>query len=492
MSLQKFEEQSRSKIKGYETDFDIEQGWGDLKTKLHQPKRSKKRFIFFLLIGLLGSLATFSWIQSTDDAGKNQISQIELPSAKQDNSIQTKNETSKIDDSVVEASSINTSASKTIKNKPITEDKNLDFEVTKKPSKISKVLENSSNINTQTIVARTADSKATFAEHSSIRNSQNNLNTKVNSIVLPLFPQKEQETNEITTANNTSKTNNLANIQSTIKSVTNIADLLPVLIQPVNASLNNLLDNRLHLASITPASIEVEKVIESKRNSLALLGGIYAFNNAFNLDPLQETEGIRSLNELEAFSIGLEGKFQLKKKVFLISGLEYAQYNERFFLNESNPLTREIEGVEYIVENQNTGVIEEIDGLLTQEGTFTYNVQHYNAYKQINLPLGLGLSLGSKKLNLDLSAGAIINLRSRKFGREWLNGIVSSEEAMIYNQDLGLSLFAQTDVIFKLGNRLNLQVSPHVRKSVSNWSTRVGVEQKPLAYGIRTGLNFAF
>lgn len=490
MSLQKFEEQSRSKIRGYETDFDIEQGWGDLKTKLHQPKKSKKRFIFFILFGLLASLATFTWLQSSQVSDEKQVSEIEIPSTSQGNLSQSAFETSKIDESVVEASVFNkTNVAETPKIKTKTEDKNLDFKVTKKPSNISKVLENSSKKNTQTMVVNSA----TLSEYSSITTSAPITNSLLFTSNSEVEEQKETENEKQNIPTDRKKTskNNLANIQSTISSVTTITDLLPVLIQPVN-SLDNLLDNRLHLASITPASIEVEKVIESKRKSIALIGGIYAFNHSFNLDPSKEITGTGSLEELEAISFGMEGKFQLKKKLFLTAGVEYMQYNERFLLDEANPITREIEGTKYIVENPNTEEVEEISGLITQEGSFVYNVQHFNAYKQINLPIGLGLSLGSKKVNLDLSAGTILNLRSRKVGREWLDEVVASEEVNLYNQNLGLSIFAQTDLNFRLGNKLNLQVSPHIRKSMTNWSVRDGVEQKPLTYGIRTGLNFAF
>jgi len=485
MSLQKFEEQSRSKVKGYETDFDVEQGWGDLKNKLHQPQKRKKRFFFLPLLGLIGCLSTFAWFQSsTSNTSLNQISQIELSEENNISAVQTKKEDAGIANSIAAA----TKNDGTVINEITTIDQiaervNLDSKAPIKPSaQAQKLTENSSKKNPQKIVAGQPLTQATVSENSSLVQKYTPRNLS------PLLVLTEESTIE----NHTPIQNDIDKVEESNRSLIEIAGLLPASILPLNTTLNDQITDRLTLAPLAPRSIEVKKIVDPKRNSLSLLGGIYAFDNGFTFEGINEVNGTAFLQELEAFSFGLEGKFQVSKKVFLTAGIEYTQYNERFLMDESNQVSKVEELPVNIISNTSNGETEEIYGLVTLEGNEFIDVQHYNAYQRINLPIGLGVNIGSNKLNLDLSAGAIINLSSSKTGREWNNEVVISEDAMIYNQGVGFSIYAQTDFNFQIAEKLSLQVSPHLRKAMSNWSSRVGLSQKPMAYGLKIGLSRAF
>jgi hypothetical protein len=190
-----------------------------------------------------------------------------------------------------------------------------------------------------------------------------------------------------------------------------------------------------------------------------------------------------------AYSAGLRFTKVFNNKISIRTGINYSQINERFVAFNGYTLER-------IININANGD--------TTANYFNSNAQYKtseNVYRNIDIPLQLGYEFGNNRLRINIGAGAMLNIATKRKGSVLDNNgkpvSISSgnDTSSLYGfkKTTGVSLIGSASIYYKLNNRLYLMAEPYYRYSMSPF-TKPGISftQRFHTGGLKLGFRWDF
>jgi hypothetical protein len=185
-----------------------------------------------------------------------------------------------------------------------------------------------------------------------------------------------------------------------------------------------------------------------------------------------------------AFSAGVRYTKVFGSGISFRTGLNYSQINERFIAFNGFVLERfvQVNSIGDTIANYTTATVQ------YKKST--------NIYRTIDIPVQAGFEFGNGRLHANLSAGALINIRSKQTGNAVEpNGNVidlSSDKANSkyqYKSNVGVSFLGSASVYYKLNEKFHAMAEPYIRYSLSPMTkSEITFSQKFHTVGLRLGL----
>ncbi len=236
------------------------------------------------------------------------------------------------------------------------------------------------------------------------------------------------------------------------------------------------------------------------RFAVALNSGVYKIERYFSgddaFDFLAEKEQLET--PLYATKTGLDLSYKINKNIFVSSGIDYLQINEK--LEWAKEVGREESiivsdsAAYYTVGTERTYV----EGDLNQTEIQTRNVTNYNSIRQINIPIRLAFKSYFNKLEFTIYGGLNLNLSNKLEGR-FINDASGdfTEVSLSDNKDYksggvnsySLGLSANHPISKSLSLGIGFEYDQFL-KSI-NKSTNLP-DQKYNLLGLKMGLNYSF
>lgn len=206
---------------------------------------------------------------------------------------------------------------------------------------------------------------------------------------------------------------------------------------------------------------------------------------------------VNTRNQLETpeqvISAGLDLQYQFKSGLYLKSGLNYEQINERFDLNRTTEFedffNEDATNVIYRRSNGTTDI--ELGTTSTQRKIQLRKV--YNRYRMIDLPLIVGYTSNTeKKWNWFAEGGILINLaflpRGQIVGTD-NDSFIDLEKEDILKSTTGVSLTLGVGVSYQLSNDFSVWVSPRFRHALTSMTKETyQLEQSFTRGGLQIGI----
>jgi hypothetical protein len=187
-----------------------------------------------------------------------------------------------------------------------------------------------------------------------------------------------------------------------------------------------------------------------------------------------------------AFSAGVRYTKVFGSGISVRTGVNYSQINERFIAFNGFVLERfvQVNSLGDTIANYTTATVQ-------------YKKSN-NIYRAIDIPIQAGFEFGNGRWHTNLSAGALINIRSKQTGYAVEpNGKVidlSSAKASSkyqYKSNVGVSFLGSASVYYKLNEKLHLMAEPYIRYSLSPMTkSEITFSQKFHTAGLRLGLRW--
>ena len=188
----------------------------------------------------------------------------------------------------------------------------------------------------------------------------------------------------------------------------------------------------------------------------------------------------------------------LTKNVFISSGIQYAQYSEKFSIKHQWK-TREdyidsSKYVSYIDPFMGTTIFKTYD-TLDYYRTHKEEVMHNISFSRLDVPTLIGYKWLGKKAGIALQAGVLWNLLFTQKGTlatlQYQANDVKNAPVLPYQSKLGISLAAGVSTNIKLSSKIDLLIEPNARYTLKSITTaQLPIAQKSFAFGLNTGLRF--
>jgi hypothetical protein len=185
-----------------------------------------------------------------------------------------------------------------------------------------------------------------------------------------------------------------------------------------------------------------------------------------------------------AFSAGARYTKVFGSGISFRTGLNYSQINERFIAFNGFILERfvQVNSIGDTIANYTTATVQ-------------YKKSN-NIYRSIDIPIQAGFEFGNGRLHTNLSAGALINIRSRQTGNalEPNGNVINLSDAKAnskyqYKSNVGISFLGSVSFYYKLNEKLHLMAEPYLRYSLSPMTkSEITFSQKFHTAGLRLGL----
>ncbi len=185
-----------------------------------------------------------------------------------------------------------------------------------------------------------------------------------------------------------------------------------------------------------------------------------------------------------AFSVGARYTKVFGSGVSFRTGLNYSQINERFIAFNGFVLERIVQ-------------VNSIGDTIANYTTATVQFKKSNnVYKTIDIPIQAGFEFGNGRLHTNISAGALVNIRSKQTGSavDPSGKIIDLSDTKAnskyqYKSNVGVSFLGSASVYYKLNENLHLMAEPYVRYSLSPMTKDdITFSQKFHTVGLRLGL----
>jgi hypothetical protein len=185
-----------------------------------------------------------------------------------------------------------------------------------------------------------------------------------------------------------------------------------------------------------------------------------------------------------AFSAGVRYTKVFGSGISFRTGLNYSQINERFIAFNGFVLERfvQVNSIGDTIANYTTATVQ------YKKST--------NIYRTIDIPIQAGFEFGNGRLHTNLSAGALINVRSKQTGNtvEPNGNVIDLSDAKAnskyqYKSNVGVSFLGSASVYYKLNKNLHLMAEPYIRYSLSPLTKPdITFKQKFHTAGLRIGV----
>ena len=186
--------------------------------------------------------------------------------------------------------------------------------------------------------------------------------------------------------------------------------------------------------------------------------------------------------------LSYQGQFSyvrpLKKGMIFLAGLQYQQLESR--LNWSTTLEDyEITLEDTIIQIQRNALTGEetiIRGDVTLTVPSERRVQHFNSFHVFQIPLAIGKSWGSGKLQSHVLVGGVANVSFSQAGRTLYQAELldyDDSSTGIWSDEFGFSAMLSTGLRYQLTSRVGLITNLQYQYSLTNWSVEENIRMRP-------------
>ncbi len=161
--------------------------------------------------------------------------------------------------------------------------------------------------------------------------------------------------------------------------------------------------------------------------------------------------------------------YHFSDHLYLKSGIEYLESSNKFYFSIADV---------YLIQFDSTSV----HSSRSERGT--YYSRGEQTYKQLNIPLSIGVELQHGRLRWGGEATALFNFRFRSEGKflAAAKRLSRIEEAGVYKNSLGLGLRAALMVGYDLGSKSTLYLKPTFSKYLSNTNKEMQAHSELIQY----------
>ena len=197
---------------------------------------------------------------------------------------------------------------------------------------------------------------------------------------------------------------------------------------------------------------------------------------------------------LEALNLDFSINYAFHDNWQLRIGLGYTQINTSFAYDYTTTKTDSIEGLQMLIFNVDN-TVDSIYGPIGSYETTQRQLEIYNSFRQIELPILANYETRWGDLSLILEAGARFRLNRTWEGQIIGNDgeVVSLEDQAWYRNGLGVSLQASLQFGYALNNQLQARLGGTLRYSPTNFTNEeVGFDERYQLTGLQLGLRYHF
>lgn len=501
MDKDKLEDFIRKQVEQHQSPTDPDLLWQKIQAKQAAEKKPKRRFIFFwwllggFVLGALTFFGLFQFLDSKELPQQKSLDAIEQP-VLDIKAIETESDKMEEPQTVIEKS-VNTNLlnpslniKKSIAAAPMNQvktDTKQDFKTTKKTDTHL----------TSTLSATTKNSGVYIPENSQ-RLTNNEVRISENKNPMPHKNNKNINENEVDTKDRLFDKNLVStNVKTAIS--------LPFL----NTSIYFLnLEEKPSFAQDLAdkvASIDLEKTDEERVSKWRTsIGTAFTYGAAFRSLTAKNTADMDYLNtrketekSLDATRSNLNIMLQHQNGLYLKSGLEYEQINERFsFYTETDSVTvnsEQVIAINFLMDGSSVETI----GEGTTTTTYWHERTRYNRYRSVDIPLVVGYqsTAANSRWGWFVEGGAAINIWFNATGEitNADNIPVALEEVDLFKQQTGVRLIGAAGLTYQLTNQFSFWLSPDIKyhlNSMTNDQNRL--DQKYTNLGLRIGMRYHF
>ncbi len=532
----------KNQVEEHQTSTDPDLLWQKIQAKQNEKKKPKRRFFIFWLLGgafLLASIAllyTFQFSANENDPHQGTLSANEKTIDSKQSDSKTKKIISDVapkknakedtkQDVETNNNTITLAADEKAVDKKVREDlannttKKQDHSLAMKPNQ--KIIEASDYV----VETSRTESNSHLATAKNIQPNVSTTDTDQLAIPTPNHQQVFKNEANIEHGNlNTINANEFDTKRVELEVTERSADMLENSIDPslaivksellpITSRMNLLLGPALMDETLLAMMKEkrpkledknVEEAKKQEKNWRFSNGAAFTYGKGFRTLSSKDSAPrnyveIRDSMEttLDAFRVNLDFVMQYKNGLYLKSGLEYGQINERF--------NAYIEWDSTEVEpDQLVAIYYNIDGVASDrkgEGEVTTKYwirkKKFNRYRSIDIPIIVGYQskrAEDKRLGWFIEGGASVNIWFKPSGEIFSSTdqvLDLKENADLFKTRTGISLLGAAGLSYKVANKFSLWASPELKYNLQSiTSDKNTLDQEYLNVGLRLGIRY--
>ena len=198
---------------------------------------------------------------------------------------------------------------------------------------------------------------------------------------------------------------------------------------------------------------------------------------------------------LTSWQANLRVKRSISKKWHLSTGLQYQslRYRSSYFSREEvnlyRPNTIDTIFSSSITDEKIFSYRDSIPGIITR------NFQHYNEYRQLQIPILIGYGFYSNRLGITLQGGANFGIYQFHKGRTLVdpNEIIELSDQTLYKNVLNVSLILEGQLNYQLSTKSYIFTNVGYQHHLINWiNPSLNFSQKPRITYVNLGLGWKF
>jgi hypothetical protein len=202
--------------------------------------------------------------------------------------------------------------------------------------------------------------------------------------------------------------------------------------------------------------------------------------------------------ELYSFSLGVRAAYHVSPSIAIRAGLHYSQINERF--NFEDPNSQQVKTIITIDSSFINGMWEITRDTQRVNLTGVSEIQHYNRYRMLDIPILLSYEYVTDKFDLSVNGGVMLNLLFKKKGRfldaNLMPASFDSGDPSQFNafkKNIGLSIYGSFTFAYKLNPQWSILIEPNMRHYVNQVSLNsYPLKQSYTTIGVATGVRYHF
>ncbi|MEM8524772.1 MAG: outer membrane beta-barrel protein [Bacteroidota bacterium] len=202
------------------------------------------------------------------------------------------------------------------------------------------------------------------------------------------------------------------------------------------------------------------------------------------------------LEPIWGWQAGLEVQRKWKENWRIKIGLQYEQIWTRFrFTNEREALLYRPNSVDTVFQNTFTGeqTIIRTDSVA---GIIRQNVQQYNRFVNLQLPVMLGYQIMAQRWQLAVFGGINVGFQQQSNGLFTIDEqeVINLEEESVYRSGVQIRIPIKLELAYQMSEDWRLLATTQIEKSLTNWinSDLWQAEQRPILYQFNIGVGYSF
>ncbi|MFN4007560.1 MAG: hypothetical protein ACK4HE_08635 [Chitinophagaceae bacterium] len=199
-------------------------------------------------------------------------------------------------------------------------------------------------------------------------------------------------------------------------------------------------------------------------------------------------------NSTLSYTTGVRGVVELTNRLFLKTGLQYSQINERFTqrIENERKLTTVIT-IRTVV--RSTGDTLRVSDTSSFETVGYITKRGNNQYRSFDIPVLLNYEWGNDSWKFGVTGGAVINVYS------WFKGNMldstllpllptATHTGNLYKHNIGIGAYASMSIMKPISNTLSVFAEPYLRYNFGNISGNKAFTQRFHVVGVQLGIRY--